>query len=294
MNKTIWNNAQLNQMWLSLKRYYAMNLTVYEMDFHIHDEIEIMYVLYGECIVAYKDSFDKEHDILLEKGQYIVIDANVAHQLIIPRDSLCRLLNLEFRLVPSSDFYSFHFIKSQSPLFTTYSKWLNRISTQTDRDGELFRIITMIQFYEQASYQLSEKKVFLSNSYCQFLIVLAKQGLEKPQNLGNFYIQKAKEYLALHLEESFTVEMIAQNIGISTAYLQRLFKQSESVTIIEYCNQLRIEKAKVLLQYSNLNIIDIAILVGFHTRQHFSKMFLQKVGITPGQFRKENANFNGY
>ena len=134
--------------------------------------------------------------------------------------------------------------------------------------------------------------MFLSNSYCQFLLALAKQGLEKPQNLGNFYIQKTKEYISLHLEETFTIDILSQNIGISTAYLQRLFKQSEKMTIIDYCNQLRIEKAKVLLQYSNLNIIDIAISVGFHTRQHFSNIFMQKVGISPNQFRKENARFN--
>jgi len=77
-------------------------------------------------------------------------------------------------------------------------------------------------------------------------------------------------------------------MGIS--YLQRLFKEHIGQSIIDKINELKIAKAKLLLEISCLPIIDIAVTVGFHNRQHFTLVFTKIIGCSPSLYRKQKGN----
>ena len=58
--------------------------------------------------------------------------------------------------------------------------------------------------------------------------------------------------------------------------------------------RLRIEKAKMLLENSTLPIVDIAVNVGFNSRQHFCAMFGRIAGCSPMMWRKQKGNFSAF
>jgi AraC family transcriptional regulator len=65
-----------------------------------------------------------------------------------------------------------------------------------------------------------------------------------------------------------------------------LFKQSMGITLHQYILKCRVEKAKYLLQHSQLSVADIAIRVGFCDQSHLTRLFKRIVGVPPKQFLK--------
>lgn len=72
------------------------------MPFHSHDEIEIMYVIEGKCVVE-----TAAETVTMKKGDLILLDSNIEHRLIVAKENPCRMLNLEFFLQTktTSDFH---------------------------------------------------------------------------------------------------------------------------------------------------------------------------------------------
>lgn len=79
---------------------------------------------------------------------------------------------------------------------------------------------------------------------------------------------------------------IADRMGISEIYLRKLFHTRYQTTPKQYVLQLRLQKAKQLLQETSLNVTQIAELCGFSSVYHFCRAFKEKMGVTPSQFSK--------
>lgn len=79
--------------------------------------------------------------------------------------------------------------------------------------------------------------------------------------------------------------MIAENVGISASYLSTLFKSSLQISIVDYINSFRIEKAKSLLKETSLPIVKIIEQVGYSNNVTFSRNFKRHVGCIPSEYR---------
>jgi AraC family transcriptional regulator len=98
-------------------------------------------------------------------------------------------------------------------------------------------------------------------------------------------LQQVTEYINEHLHQDVKLIELAAIAQMSPYHFLRLFKQSMGVTPHQYILQRRIEKAKYLLQHSELSIADVAASVGFCDQSHFTRYFKRIVGITPKQLR---------
>lgn len=96
-------------------------------------------------------------------------------------------------------------------------------------------------------------------------------------------LQQVREYINEHLHQDVKLNELAAIAQMSPYHFLRLFKQSMGVTPHQYILQCRIEKAKYLLQHSELSIADIAIRVGFCDQSHLTRYFKRIVGVTPKQ-----------
>jgi AraC-like DNA-binding protein len=92
------------------------------------------------------------------------------------------------------------------------------------------------------------------------------------------------------MSEDARIEELAKELGISAAYLQRLFRQVHGMTIIDYLNRMRIERAKLLLLNTDDPVVEIAMEAGFNSRQHFTRVFTSLEGISPQEYRREKRN----
>jgi Response regulator containing CheY-like receiver domain and AraC-type DNA-binding domain len=99
-------------------------------------------------------------------------------------------------------------------------------------------------------------------------------------------IERAVEYLHDHLHENITVKEMAHAVHLNATYLSVLFKKEMGVTISDYLQQIRIERAKELLRDHDAKVYEVAERVGYQTSSYFTQQFKKWVGCTPAEFRK--------
>lgn len=97
-------------------------------------------------------------------------------------------------------------------------------------------------------------------------------------------------YVDEHVLEDLSVQSVADHFNISSAYLFRLFKQVTGTSLMQYIIQRRIGEAQTLLLLTDLSITEVAQRVGYANLSHFVKMFTQKVGMSPRQYRKQDGS----
>lgn len=102
-------------------------------------------------------------------------------------------------------------------------------------------------------------------------------------------LQKARDFIRLHLHESLTPALIAQQVRLTPAHLNRLFRRELGITTMTYVTQSRIESARLLLQTSELSMSEISRLVGYRHASHFTLHFQKQYGLSPLQFRQQKA-----
>jgi AraC-like DNA-binding protein len=97
-------------------------------------------------------------------------------------------------------------------------------------------------------------------------------------------IRRAIRQMDEHLEEPIEIAALARSIGLSTSHFCTLFSQELGLTPIEYQIQLRIERAKAYLSYSELSVTEVAAALGY-SRSYFTRLFTRNTGSTPGHYR---------
>ncbi len=102
--------------------------------------------------------------------------------------------------------------------------------------------------------------------------------------------QQAKEYIEQHYEDPMIgLYSISEWLGISNTYLSTSFKKQYGVGIIQYINQLRIEKAKRMILNTEYSMKEVAFRVGFTSDMTFIRVFKQFENMTPGKYKKDGT-----
>ncbi len=78
---------------------------------------------------------------------------------------------------------------------------------------------------------------------------------------------------------------IAGHLHHDYSYLSRIFSETEGITIEQYIIMQKIEKAKELLVYDELNITELAAVLDYSSVAHLSAQFKKVTGMTPTQFK---------
>ncbi|MCM1135793.1 MAG: helix-turn-helix domain-containing protein [Clostridium sp.] len=93
------------------------------------------------------------------------------------------------------------------------------------------------------------------------------------------------DFIHYHLHEKITVSMLAEYTDLSLSYLSALFAKEVGVPISEYILKKRIETAKNMLKFSDFSFAEISATLAFSSQSHFTKVFKEKEGITPKQYK---------
>jgi AraC-like DNA-binding protein len=107
--------------------------------------------------------------------------------------------------------------------------------------------------------------------------------LEKVETLLKHYFSKKTESIGLP-----TVKYLADAVNLSPGYLGDLLKKETGLNAQEHIHQYIIEEAKNILLNSSQSISEIAFQLGFEYPQYFSRLFKQKTGTTPLEYRNLN------
>jgi AraC-like DNA-binding protein len=111
------------------------------------------------------------------------------------------------------------------------------------------------------------------------------------ERLAPPFVEAAESHMRSHLAEAqLTVGNIAQAAHVSVRHLDRLFRKWRGMSPMQYLRDLRLRRARALLESSGLRVSEIAREVGFEDPLHFSRVFRVAMGCSPLAHRKTTLN----
>ncbi len=106
-------------------------------------------------------------------------------------------------------------------------------------------------------------------------------------------IAKARRYIHEHLDDSLPLGAVAREAGLSESHFCRLFKEATGLTLTDYVNRCRIERAKNEHLKSEKRVSEVAFEVGYQSLSQFNRSFARIVGSSPSTWRKERLDEAG-
>ena len=110
--------------------------------------------------------------------------------------------------------------------------------------------------------------------------------LSKRAERSNSIIENAKEYITQHFNKDISLDDVSRAVNISPYYFSKIFKEDTGENFIEYLTNIRMEKAKELLETTEYSMKEICSMVGYSDPNYFSRSFKKNVGVTPTEFKE--------
>ncbi|GMK37582.1 DNA-binding response regulator [Paenibacillus sp. CCS19] len=117
-------------------------------------------------------------------------------------------------------------------------------------------------------------------------LTILPEDLTTPNSAPSNIIDKVKEFVEESLHQNITLKEISNIFHFNYSYLGQKFKSHENMTFNEYLLQKRMEKAKFLLEHTDMKIYEIANEVGYTEMDWFYKKFKAYTGVSANEFRK--------
>ncbi|MCJ8006969.1 helix-turn-helix domain-containing protein [Lederbergia wuyishanensis] len=237
---------------------------------HHHTIHQILYAIEGEG----KISIDG-HEYKITQDQSAFIAPHSQHSIY--SQSSLTLLVLAFN-IGTLEFFDGNELKN--PIFQQSRFVQPDLIASSELRQHLRKML-----YEQSSENPFSKwalKIHLLN----ILLTMTRLG-EKTQyqDANSLRIEKIKKYIDTHYYDPLTSKDIAAKLGISSRYINSIFKDYYHKTPIQYLTEVRIERAKELLSETDKEIITICFEVGYETLSTFYRAFKNTMSMSPNQYR---------
>ncbi len=137
------------------------------------------------------------------------------------------------------------------------------------------------QFYKEIQKRLR-------SHFTQTEKLIATLEQSRPQEAA--FIQKINTLIKVNLEdENFDTEALCKAMSLSRTQLFRRLKSLIHQAPANYIKIMRLQKAKQLLETTDLTVSEVAYKTGFQTLSHFTNIFQKQYGILPSVFRRSNT-----
>jgi len=142
--------------------------------------------------------------------------------------------------------------------------------------------------YSWASYLKDEKHT--QQPFENLLVDVFNRYLKTKKDFKKIpaWAKELREMIQDQVDTNLTLKELSKNLDINPSYLSREFsKYFNDLSFGEYIRQLRIEKARELMQSSRYSLTEIAYLTGFSDQSHFTRIFKKHTGSNPSAYRKK-------
>lgn len=286
---------------LILENWYAETFgSNFVMEYHMHPQIEIMYCVHGQFDFYYKVN-EEDSDfrfVTVTQNCFIMVNTGYYHKIAdLTQDT--KIINLEFLpnngSMESDKIYNQNIgslivpLKKLFPICRELNELVSKdknfyifvdVNNVMNTMKEIIRKMSDSSPSEERSLQVSllTTNLFIDISHCISAETHKKTGIK--------YVDSAIEYINTHFLGKITVSEIADAVGISAVYLQKLFKAQYDKTIYRVITEKRIQQADYLLEHSTFGISEIASQCGFSCREQLVYEFQKIHGISPSKHRK--------
>ncbi|MFM9330754.1 helix-turn-helix domain-containing protein [Paenibacillus mesotrionivorans] len=143
-------------------------------------------------------------------------------------------------------------------------------------------------------HMISEKKKVMHNQeeimdylLRTFCLTLEQVIRLKQRTKGADTAYQLKQYIEHHAHEPLSLERISASVGLSVSRCSYLFKAAFGQSLFAYCIDVRLKLAQQQVLYSNQALEQIADKTGFQSYPHFCRVFRQRFGHPPGEYRRQ-------
>lgn len=257
---------------------------------HSHNYLEIMKVESGTLILDIFEGKKLKTSINVNSNSLIIITSNVFHRIRPNKDAI--LSNLEFEITTSKNdifIQNISYIKS-SQEWTSIFKSKYGVCILMDTTSVSKTIESIINRIQKVG--LITEDIYIDALLMQMLIKISECYKKSKDYLdaGTYHFNKALDIIRLNLGNDINVLDIANELGLSVSYLERIFKDITNSTIKKYIYITKMELIRDELTNSNESLEKIFKKYGFSSMAQFVYQFKQIYGITPRKYREKNPS----
>ena len=95
-----------------------------------------------------------------------------------------------------------------------------------------------------------------------------------------------KKYINENFDQCLSLDVLGEVVHLHPAYLSKIFKEATEVNLSRYVTDIRMERAAELLDQTCMKVHEVMQKTGYQKSQHFSKLFKERYGITPQEYRR--------
>ena len=213
---------------------------------------------------------------VVKAGEMVLIPANVTHSAYITKNGFTKKSWIHFSMREgASDFFAGY----NRPIVVTLPNkhYALKVINDVIKNGHL----------EEPFRSLKT-----ASGIYELISILFSESLPRKQILENSNIEQVIEYINNNFTQNFSLDFLADKFGSSPNHFIKKFKEKTGHTPIKYLAIKRIEKAKKLLDTTNLSINEVMEKVGYDDASYFSKLFKKIVGYSPKNYKESITNTN--
>lgn len=117
-------------------------------------------------------------------------------------------------------------------------------------------------------------------------IDMLEEAFEQNPQLRHREIETVKKYIYEHYKEELGVEQLADMVYLAPSYLSSVFKKETGQNLSKFIKQYRMERAKDMLENTNMKIVAVSEAVGYQNVSYFCQSFRECFGVSPQRYRE--------
>lgn len=252
-----------------------------ELTTHYHQNLEIIYVIRGKVSIQIDDA-----EYHLMSGDFLLINANKHHSFIAVKNFIGARFEINFHLLAE-------YMGTMQLMF-----WCNTTSDHSDAyDDVRKKLDQILEYYFEREKQGSLR---LNALYYEALYIITSNFMVKADDMrldiqnsqDKTRIRQIQNYIQANYQKQISLNDLAEQLFLSTAYLSKYIKRHFGLTFLEYLNNVRLFHAVDELIYTNKNLTHIAMDNGYPSSAAFNKSFRDIYGEAPGEHRKRMKQQN--
>lgn len=252
------------------------------LDCHWHDEMEFLYMEYGEALLQIGD-----RKVKVKSGQAIFIHGGEMHSGRSLQEPWGFSAIVFHPALLNSNPYDQIQVGYINPLLKSQHALPTHIRGDEAWEKELLHQL-------KKTFELAGKKEYTyemlikSQLYVVFSILLQHAEPDKEHRYSGRanQLKAAIQHMQMNYHRPIHIRELSAIVNMSEGHFCRYFKKIVMKTPIDYLNDYRIMKASYQLQNTDRKIIDIALEVGFNNLSYFINRFKKTMGVTPARYRK--------
>lgn len=189
---------------------------------------------------------------------------------------------------------------AQDEIFAPVKRLFSNIENPSTKDkSDIMVPFTKIM---DELYSKTEFSNMMIESFAKLIIILTHRSFRQDEKLTplpiktinavGYTVYSVIRYIDNNIYDIHDVKCISENLGYSYSYLSHLFRDKMGITLQNYINCKKIEKAIELMKYGRLSITQVAMKLNYEAVQSFSKSFKRTMGSSPMEYQKKLRESN--